>query len=102
MLVSGARHNHTEWGEHSEGNLDNRRPVEVQNRTHFVALASRLTGKILADYARSRNAAERDGGSRVSLSGGLGIMDERQARIVELKFFGGLSSSAEATELGVS
>jgi len=97
-------------------------PIEVLNRTHFFALASRLMRQVLVDYARSRNAAKRDGGCRVSLTNVLEIpftidedllaldralnelacMDERQARIVELKFFGGLSSSAAASELGVS
>lgn len=97
-------------------------PVEIVNRTHFFALASRLMRQILVDYARSRHAAKRDGGQRVSLSDvpvmpitmdedllaldraltELASMDERQARIVELKFFGGLSSSAAAEELGVS
>jgi len=97
-------------------------PVELLDRTHFFALASRLMRQILVDYARSRNAAKRDGGCRVSLSDVLEMpitldedllgldraldelasMDERQARIVEMKFFGGLSSSAAAAELGVS
>lgn len=97
-------------------------PVELQNRTHFFALASRLMRQILVDYARSRNAAKRDGGCRVSLSevletpitsdedllaldralSELTSIDERQAKIVEMKFFGGLSSSAAAAELGVS
>lgn len=97
-------------------------PVKVLNRTHFFALASRLMRQILVDYARNRNAAKRDGGCKVSLSDGLEVpiivdedllaldralnelacMDERQAKIVEMKFFGGLSSSAAASELGVS
>ena len=98
------------------------RPVELLNRNQFFAWASRLMRQILVDYARSRNAAKRDGGCRVSLSDvpeipisidedllaldraldELARMDERQARIVEMKFFGGLSSSAAAAELGVS
>jgi RNA polymerase sigma factor (TIGR02999 family) len=97
-------------------------PVELISRSHFFALASRLMRRVLVDYARSRNAAKRDGGCRVSLSdmldipisidedllaldralNELGCMDERQARIVEMKFFGGLSSTAVASELGVS
>src|SRR5580698_7166135 len=39
-------------------------PVELQNRAHFIAIASRLMRKILVDYARERNAAKRDGGNR--------------------------------------
>lgn len=97
-------------------------PLEIANRTHFFALASRLMRQILVDYARNRNAAKRDGGRRLSLSDEIDIpmtidenlvvldqalnelacLDERQARIVELKFFGGLSSSAAASEMGIS
>jgi RNA polymerase sigma-70 factor, ECF subfamily len=97
-------------------------PVELQNRDHFFAIAARLMRQILVDYARSRRAAKRDGGCRVSLSNVVDIpitkdedlvmldealeelarIDERQARIVELKFFGGLSSSSAASVLGIS
>jgi RNA polymerase sigma factor (TIGR02999 family) len=97
-------------------------PVELQNRDHFFAVASRLMRQILVDYARSRKAAKRDGGCRVSLSNATDIpitnddelvaldraleelarIDERQARIVELKFFGGLSSSSVASVLDIS
>lgn len=96
--------------------------VELQDRAHFFALASRMMRQILVDYARGRNAAKRDGGIRVSLSEGCDIpitrdedllaldralnelarLDERQARIIELKFFGGLSSSAAAAALSLS
>jgi RNA polymerase sigma factor (TIGR02999 family) len=97
-------------------------PVELQNRDHFFAVASRLMRQILVDYARSRAAAKRDGGCRISLSHALDIpiakdkdlvaldraleelarIDERQARIVELKFFGGLSSTSAASVLNIS
>jgi RNA polymerase sigma factor (TIGR02999 family) len=97
-------------------------PVDPQNRTHFMAVASRLMRQILVDYARTRNAAKRDGGRRVSLDQALDLpmesdadllaldralnelarIDERQARIVELKFFGGLSSSSAASALSIS
>jgi RNA polymerase sigma factor (TIGR02999 family) len=97
-------------------------PVELQNRDHFFAVASRLMRQILVDCARSRKAAKRDGGCRVSLSNAMDIpiasdqdmvaldraleelarIDERQARIVELKFFGGLSSGSAASVLGIS
>jgi len=78
--------------------------------------------QILVDYARSWKAAKRDAGCRVSLSNASDIpitmdedllaldraleelarIDERQARIVELKFFGGLSSSSAASVLNIS
>jgi RNA polymerase sigma factor (TIGR02999 family) len=97
-------------------------PIALQNRDHFFAVASRLMRQILVDYARSRKAAKRDGGLRVSLSDAMNIpiatdedllaldraldelarLDERQARIVELKFFSGLSSSAAASVLDIS
>jgi RNA polymerase sigma factor (TIGR02999 family) len=97
-------------------------PLELQNRDHFFAVASRLMRQILVDYARSRRAAKRDGGCRISLSNAMEIaitkdedlvaldraledlahIDERQARIVELKFFGGLSSSSTASVLDIS
>jgi RNA polymerase sigma factor (TIGR02999 family) len=96
--------------------------VDLQNRTHFMAVASRLMRQVLVDYARTRNAAKRDGGCRVSLDQALDIpvesdedllaldralhelarIDERQVRIVELKFFGGLSSSSAASALSIS
>jgi RNA polymerase sigma factor (TIGR02999 family) len=97
-------------------------PPDLQNRSHFFAVASRLMRQILVDYARTRKAAKRDGGCKVSLSEAVDIpmegnddllalnraldelaqIDERQAKIVEMKFFGGLSSSAAAMVLSIS
>jgi RNA polymerase sigma factor (TIGR02999 family) len=97
-------------------------PVEFQNRAHFVALASRLMRQILVDYARERRASKRDGGCRIAveyldalaISGDaelvalddalseLGRIDERQAKIVEMKFFGGLSAPEISQVLGLS
>ncbi len=86
--------------------------VEWQNRAHFFGVASRLMRQILVDYARNRNYAKRGGGAvRISLVDSLmpvvGItedlialdealssleeIDPRKCRIVELKFFGGMS-----------
>lgn len=96
--------------------------LDLQNRTHFMAMTSRLMRQVLVDYARSRNAAKRDGGCRISLDEALDLpmesdqdllaldralnelarIDERQARVVELKFFGGLSSSLTASILSIS
>jgi hypothetical protein len=88
-------------------------PVELQNRAHFIAVASRLMRQVLVDYARERRAAKRDGGCRIAfefldalpVNAGtpnllalddaldeLSRIDERQAKIVEMKFFGGLSA----------
>jgi len=92
-----------------------------ENREQFFGVASRLMRRILVDHARARAAAKRGGGLRVTLvdaPGGaapaepdlldldaaldeLSALDERQARLVELRFFGGLSleEAAEATGL---
>src|SRR5580658_10551880 len=42
-------------------------PTQLQNRAHFVAIASRLMRQILMQYARSRRAGKRDGGYRLAL-----------------------------------
>jgi RNA polymerase sigma factor (TIGR02999 family) len=93
-----------------------------QNREQFFAVASRLMRRILVDHARARSAAKRGGGLRVTLtpSGGasaaadpdlldldaalgeLAAFDETQARLVELRFFGGLSVEEAAAVMGVS
>jgi RNA polymerase sigma factor (TIGR02999 family) len=97
-------------------------PVALQNRAHFIAVASRLMRQILVDYARGRRADKRDGGCRISfenlavLAGNgdaelvaldqaldqLSRIDERQGQIVEMKFFGGLSASEISHVLGLS
>lgn len=93
------------------------------DRRHFFAVASSLMRNILVDYARSRNAAKRGGGARVELKDSdrsqppgrledllsldealsrLSKLDERQCRIVEMRFFGGLSEEEIAEVLGIS
>ena len=42
-------------------------PVELQNRTHFIGIASRLMRQILVDYARSRQAGKREAGFRIDI-----------------------------------
>jgi RNA polymerase sigma factor (TIGR02999 family) len=101
--------------------LSNQAPA-LQNRSHFIAIAARLIRQILVDYARERRAAKRDGGCRVAVEvleaqpvladenllalddalNDLGRTDERQAKIVDMKFFGGLSSPEVAEVLGLS
>lgn len=98
---------------------------DVQDRRHFFALAARVMRQILVDHARQRRAAKRDGGGvQVTLGEDLGVevagdeelldvdaaltelaeLDPRQARVVELRFFGGLEVAevAAALELSVS
>jgi len=98
-------------------------PIHLQNRAHFVAVASRLMRQILVDYARNRQANKRDGGYRIAIEDladlpnskeevpivavdraldGLSRMDERQSKVVEMKFFGGLSAPEIAQVLGIS
>ncbi len=97
-------------------------PPELQNRAHFVAIASRLMRQVLVDYARERRASKRDGGCRIAFEyldalpvngdaellalddalDELSRIDERQAKIVEMKFFGGLSAPEISQVLGLS
>ncbi len=97
-------------------------PPELRNRPHFIAVAARLIRQILADYARERRAAKRAGGYRVAvehldalpIQGDAELLalddalndlyrtDERQAKIVDMKFFGGLSSPEVSEVLGLS
>ncbi len=98
--------------------------IEWQNRAHFFGVAARLMREILIDYARSRNRQKRGGefktqialDSVVSFSNPnqldvvavdealskLEELDERQARVVEMKFFGGLNIEEIAEVLNIS
>jgi len=99
------------------------RNANWQSRAHFFALASQLMRRILVDYARSRLRAKR-GGKQVKLPldeallftedrcdellaldeslERLEKLDARQSRIVELRFFGGLTVEEAAEVLGIS
>jgi RNA polymerase sigma factor (TIGR02999 family) len=97
--------------------------VNWQNRAHFLAMSARLMRRILVDYARSRGYQKRGGGAvkvtfdeGLPVAGGrdqdlvavddaleaLGRIDERKCKVVELRFFGGLSVEETATVLKVS
>jgi RNA polymerase sigma factor (TIGR02999 family) len=96
--------------------------VSWLNRAQFFALAAQLMRRILVDYARERRAAKRPGGIRVTFDEGLRAvpppdcellmlddalrdlarLDPRQADIVELKYFGGLSEPEVAAVLSLS
>jgi len=98
--------------------------ANVQDRHHFIAIAARAMRRVLVDHARSRGALKRgDGehrlciddvdvaasnGSDVDLVGldrameRLAALDERQARIVELRFFGGLTVEETAVVIAAS
>jgi len=101
--------------------LEKQGAAPFQNREHFLAICAQMMRHILVEYARSRNAAKRDGGFRLSLDDNLAFkarnldlvalddalkdlakLDEQQSRIVELRFFGGLSIEETASVLNVS
>lgn len=97
-------------------------PVRFENRNQFFALAAHLMRRILVDHARQRNAAKRDGGFALELNEAIAIrkartvdlialdealdslsrMDPQQSRIVELRFFAGLSIEETSHALGIS
>ena len=101
--------------------IDQRR-VHWQNRSHFYGIASQLMRRILVDHARAQQAAKRGSGRKLSLDEAQGMaahseldlieldhalarlaaMDPRQARIVELRFFGGLTIEETGEVLGIS
>jgi RNA polymerase sigma factor (TIGR02999 family) len=97
--------------------------VDWKNREHFIGVAANMMRRVLVDYARARNAEMRGGGlQRVELAEGLALsverMDEvlaldealsrlaakdpRQARVVELRYFGGLSIEQIAALLDIA
>ena len=101
--------------------LEKQGAAEYQNREHFLAICAQLMRQILVDYARSRNAARRDGGYRLTLDDNLAFktrsldmvalddalkelakLNQQQSRIVELRFFGGLSIEETSRAMNLS
>lgn len=98
--------------------------LEVRDRAHFLAVAATAMRQILVDHARSRNAAKRGGGRHavgietveIGSDGSapieilqvdecltrLGALDARQARVVEMRVFAGMTVEETAEALGVS
>lgn len=102
--------------------LIGQRRVTWLNRAQFFGVAAQIMRRILIDYAREREAAKRPHGIRMTLDEGmrtvepvacellmlddalqaLAGLDERQAQIVELRYFGGLSEEEVAAVLSLS
>ncbi len=96
--------------------------VDFRNRAHFVGLTAHVMRRVLVDYARERNTAKRGGKApKVTLIDSDSVsqpdvelmaldqalsdlteLDPRKAKLVELRFFGGLSIEETAEVLGVS
>src|SRR5262249_15445573 len=97
--------------------------IDWQNRAHFFAVAARAMRYLLLDHARAKRYAKRGGGAQqVSLDEAamvsvqrseqllalvdalnrLATLDPRQSRVVELRYFGGLTVDETAEVLGVS
>lgn len=96
--------------------------IRFQNRAHFFAIASQLMRYILVDHARKYNAAKRGNHLTLALDENIAVpakaaidvavldealnaltaLDPRQANIVEMRFFGGLSIEETAQVLGIS
>jgi RNA polymerase sigma-70 factor (ECF subfamily) len=103
--------------------LVNLKEMSWKNRAHFLAVCAKLMRQILTDYARARQRLKRGGGvTALSLDSNLIILgtprvnllalddaltnlatfDQRKSKVVELRFFGGLTEDETAEALGVS
>jgi len=97
--------------------------VDWRNRAHFMAMAATMMRRILINHAEAHNAAKREGsGEILSLEDAFGVftdpridllhlnamldrlsgLDPQQGRVVELRYFGGLSIEETAEALGIS
>src|SRR5262245_6543290 len=96
--------------------------MQVNDRSHFFAVAASVMRRVLIDHARKRKAQKRGAGADVLLRTGmdfvagttddfvaldealrrLAAFDERKSRAIELKFFGGLTTEEIGRVLGVS
>ena len=104
--------------------LDGQRHARWESRTQFLAVAAQMMRRVLVDHARTRRALKRGGGEMQLTLGGaerlaaapddvdvlalddalvrLAVLDPRKARLVELRYFAGLSIPEAAAALGVS
>jgi len=102
--------------------LVKQRQGKFQNRAHFFAICAQLMRQILVEYARSQKAAKRNAGQKITFNDAVQLvkgrsldlialddalntlarLDPQQCRVVELRFFGGLSIEDTASVLGIS
>src|SRR5499427_7176478 len=95
--------------------------MDFQNREHFFAVSANLMRQILVQYARRRNAAKRNARNKITLDSAMTLfpkqtvdlvalddalnalakLDSQQSRVVELRFFAGLSIEETSRVLGV-
>jgi RNA polymerase sigma-70 factor (ECF subfamily) len=99
------------------------RQVQWQDRAHFLGISARLMRRVLVDHARTRDARKRgDGGFKVGLDEDMAVskpldvnlvdldraleelarVDERKCRVIEMRFFGGMTVEETAAALHVS
>lgn len=103
--------------------LDQSQPMQWENRAHFFGIAARLMRMILVDHARTHHAAKRGGAAAaVTLSDCMAVsparapdvleidealdrlaaVDERKAKVIELRYFGGMDREEVAAALGLT
>jgi len=102
--------------------MKQQQPTDFENRAHFFAVCANLMRQILVQYARRRKAVKRDAGYKLTLDGAIALpesrsvdlvalddalnelakLDPQQSRIVELRFFAGLSIEETSHVLGIS
>lgn len=103
--------------------LDQSPPVEWKNRAHFFGIASRLMRVILVDHARARHAQKRgSAAAAVTLEDAMAVspgrapdvleidealsrlaeVDERKAKVIEMRYFGGMDREEVAAALGLT
>jgi RNA polymerase sigma-70 factor (ECF subfamily) len=103
--------------------LTDARQVRWQDRAHFLGISARLMRRVLVDHARARGMQKRGGGAyAVPLDDAMAVspardfnllaldraletlasVDERKTRVIEMRFFGGMTVEETAEALGVS
>ena len=103
--------------------LVNQRAVDWRNRAHFLGVAATMMRRILINHAKANQAAKREGyAAAISLEDALGVftnpqvdlldldhtldklseLDPQQGKVVELRYFGGLSIEETAEVMGIS